>query len=190
MRPPADALLSAGSIFLLKGFTMFKKIAFAATMAILAATSVAAEIPSFYAGADIGSTKFDFIPGHQGGFGGFVGYTINMHVAVEANYRRLAQMDGVYVNGVKSDLSINQAAVSVIGMLPLTKDLNVFARYGRIHLDSKASGANVSLYPSGNGALFGAGLGYAITPTVSVRMEYQVPTGDSRNISASVAYNF
>ena len=50
---------------------MFKKIAFAATLAILASSSFAADRPSFYAGADVGSTKLDGISDRQSSFGGF-----------------------------------------------------------------------------------------------------------------------
>lgn len=95
-----------------------------------------------------------------------------------------------YINGVKSDLSIDQAALSVIGTLPLAGGFNVFARYGRTKIDSKVSAGNVKPYESGDGAVFGAGVGYAFTPNVAVRIEYLSPAKDLRNLSAGVSCKF
>jgi OOP family OmpA-OmpF porin len=171
---------------------MFNKIVVTTALALaLACTaSFAAESASFYVGADIGSTKSDFIQGNQTSIGGFVGYAFNPYAAVEANYRSLARYDGIYINGVKSDLSIDQAALSVIGILPLARGFNVFARYGRAKLDSTVSAGNVKPYGSGDGALFGAGVGYDFSPNVAIRLEYVSPAKDLRNISAGVAYKF
>ncbi|MDQ2989628.1 MAG: porin family protein [Pseudomonadota bacterium] len=169
---------------------MFNKFAVAATLAFACASSVAAEPASFYIGADIGSTRFDPVSGNQIGAGGFVGYAFNSYVALEANYRSLGQYDGIYINGVKTDLSLNHAAVSVIGTLPLAGGFNVFGRYGRTKLESTVSAGNVKPYGSGNGAEFGVGVGYAFTPNVALRLEYLSPAKELRNISAGVSYKF
>lgn len=169
---------------------MFNKIVAAAVLALVAAASHAAEPAPFYVGADIGSTKFDPLTGNQSSFGGFAGYAFNPYVAVEANYRSLARYDGVYVNGVKTDLSIDQTALSVVGTLPLASGFNVFARYGRTMIGLKASASNARLDDSGDGALFGVGVGYAVTPNVAVRLEYVSPAKDMRNINAAVSYRF
>lgn len=169
---------------------MFNKIVATAVLALVAAYSHAAEPAPFYVGADIGSTRFDPLQGNQSSFGGFVGYAINPYVAVEANYRRLARYDGVYVNGVKSDLDIDQTALSVIGTWPLAGGFNVFGRYGRTKIGLKASASNVKPDDSGDGALFGVGVGYAVAPNVAVRLEYLSPAQQMRNISASVSYRF
>lgn len=177
------------AIFLLRLY-MFNKIAVAAMLALVVSSSQAEGPAAFYAGADIGSTKFSPISGNSSSFGGFVGYAFNANVALEANYRSLGRFDGIYINGVKSDLSIDQTALSVVGTLPLAGGFNLFARYGRTLIDSKVSAGNVKPYDSGDGAVFGVGAGYAFTPNVAVRLEYLSPAKDLRNVSASVAYKF
>jgi opacity protein-like surface antigen len=169
---------------------MVDKIALAVTLALACTTSFAAEPAPFYAGLDVGSTKFDPISDNRTSFGAYVGYAFNPYVAVEANYRSLARYDGIYINGVKSDLSLDQAALSVIGTLPLAAGFNVFARYGRTRIDSKVSAGNFKPYDSGDGALFGLGVGYDVTPKVALRLEYVSPAKDLRNVSGGVTYKF
>jgi OOP family OmpA-OmpF porin len=167
--------------YLPKGYIMFKKIAFAATLAILASSSFAQVRPSIYAGVDVGSTKLDGISDRQSSFGGFVGYQINPSFAVEAGYRRLADFDNI---------TINQTAVSVIGTLPLQSGFNVYGRLGYNHLDSKASYAYSSATDSTSGVLYGVGVGYNFTPTIAARLEVQKPTSDTSNVGASLSLKF
>lgn len=168
---------------------MFKKIAFAATLAILSASSFAAENPAFYAGADVGTTKIDGMSDRETSFGGFIGYQFHQNVAVELGYRRLADSDTV-VSGVKVGTKIDQTALSVVGTLPLSNGFNVFGRLGYNHLGVKASVAGYSAADSDNGALYGVGVGYAFNEKVSARVEVQKPGSDSRNINIAVSYKF
>jgi OOP family OmpA-OmpF porin len=164
---------------------MFKKIAIAATLALLASTSFAAETPSIYAGVDVGSTKIDDISDRKTSFGGFVGYKFTENLAVEGGYRRLADFDEI-----GGDLTLDQAAVSVIGILPLSSGFNVFGRLGYNRIEAKASAGNFSATESTSGGLYGVGVGYTFTPTISVRLEVQKPSSDSTNVSAGISYKF
>lgn len=168
---------------------MFKKIALAATLAILASSSFAAENPSFYAGADLGSTKLDGVSDRQTSFGGFVGYKFNENLAIEGGYRRLADFD-VTFNSTKVGMTLDQAAVSAIGILPLSNGFNVFARLGYNRIDAKGSTSNSSATDSTSGGLYGIGVGYSFAPNISVRLEVQKPSSDSSNVSAGVSYKF
>lgn len=168
---------------------MFKKIAFAATLAILASSSFAAERPSFYAGADVGSTKVDGISDRQSSFGAFLGYQFNQNIAVEAGYRRLADFDAIY-GGNTVGVTLDQSAVSVVGTLPLSSGFNVFSRLGYNRIDAKGSTGYSSATDSTSGVLYGVGVGYSFTPTISARLEAQKPSSDSSNVAASLSLKF
>ena len=164
---------------------MFKKIAVAAALAIMASSSFAADAAKFYAGGDIGSTKIDDLSGRKTSFGGFVGYNITPEFAVEGGYRRLAKYD--FPGG---DVKVDQAAISAIGTLPLSGGFGIYGRLGYNHLNVKASNSYVSATDSTSGVLYGIGASYAFSPTVSARIELQRPSSDSTNFSAGVAFQF
>jgi opacity protein-like surface antigen len=161
---------------------MFKKIALAATLAIAASSSFAQQVrPSVYAGVDVGSTKLDGISDRQSSFGGFVGYQFNQSFAVEAGYRRLADFD---------DVTINQTHASVIGILPLQSNFNIFGRLGYNHLESRASAPFSGTIGSTSGVLYGVGVGYNFTPNITARLEAQKPTSDTSNVSGTLSLKF
>jgi hypothetical protein len=173
----------------LKGITMFKKIAFAAALAILSSSTFAAEKPSFYAGVDVGSTKIDGFSDRENSFGGFIGYQFHQNIAVEAGYRSLADFD-VVSSGTKVGVKLNQTAVSFIGTLPLSGGFNVFGRLGYNHLEAKGSVAGFSAAESSNEVVYGVGAGYAFNAKISARVEIQKPSSDSSNVSIGVSYKF
>jgi OOP family OmpA-OmpF porin len=160
---------------------MFKKIALAATLAIAATSSFAQVRPSVYAGVDVGSTKLDGISDRQSSFGGFVGYQFNQNMAVEAGYRRLADFD---------DVTINQTHASVIGILPLQSNFNIYARLGYNHLEARASAPFAGTVGSTSGVLYGVGVGYNFTPNITARLEAQKPTSDTSNVSGTLSLKF
>jgi OOP family OmpA-OmpF porin len=168
---------------------MFKKIAIAAALAIVTSSSFAADKPFFYAGADVGSSKFDDLSDRQNSFGGFVGYSFNQNIAIEAGYRRLADFDLNYGN-TKVGVTLDQAAVSVVGTLPLSNGFNVFSRLGYNRLNATGSVSGFKAADSTSGVLLGIGAGYTFTPTVSARLELQKPSSDSTNVSAGVSFKF
>lgn len=158
---------------------MFKKIAFAATLALLASPSFAQVRPSVYAGVDVGNTRIDGMSGHQSSFGGFVGYQFNQNFALEAGYRRLADFD---------NLTINQTHISAIGIVPLQAGFNLYGRLGYSNMDTKVGSGYTA--DSGSGTLYGVGVGYNFTPAIAVRLEAQKPTNDSSNVGASLSLKF
>jgi OOP family OmpA-OmpF porin len=172
---------------------MFKTISAAAVFALVSGFAFAAPPQPFYAGGDIGTTKVDGDSHRETGFGGFVGYKLNDQFAIEAGYRRLADTDIGNVGSV----SIDQASVSVVGTYPLSNGFSVFGRVGYNRVKAKydvewgtGPGESMNSSVSESHGLYGIGLGYAFSPTISGRIEVQRPTSDSTNLSAGVAFSF
>jgi OOP family OmpA-OmpF porin len=153
---------------------MFKKIAAAAALTLLASSSFAAPT-AFYGGVDVGSTRADVfdINSSKASYGAFLGYGVNENVGVELGFRRLGEWQ---------DTSINQTHLSVVGSVPLKDQFSVFARVGY----NKLNGAGDSL----SGALYGVGLGYDFAPNLFGRVEVQKPANYATNIGVSVGYKF
>lgn len=163
---------------------MFKKIAVAAALAVIASSASAQVATKFYVGGDVGSTKIDGFD-RETSYGAFVGYNFNTNFAVEGGYRRLADFD---VQG--ADVTLDQRAISIIGSLPLSNGFGVFARVGYNDLKAKASVRGFSGSESTDGALVGVGATYAIAPNISARAEIQRPSDDSTNFSVGVSFGF
>lgn len=162
---------------------MFKKIAAAALFAAVSHSAAAAE--QFYAGADLGATKFQGISGNKTSYGVYGGYQFQENFAAELGLRRLGDFT---LYGV--DVETEQAALSLVARLPLSNGFHVYGRLGYNYLDASASyGAN---HASDNtsGGLYGLGLAYDFTPTVSARVEVQRPSSDSTNLSAGLTFKF
>lgn len=168
---------------------MFNKIVLAATLAILTSSSFAAENASFYVGADLGVTKIDTVSDRDTSYGGFFGYKFNQHVALEASFRHLANLDVTLGKYYETNMSYNQYAVSLIGILPLSSGFEVFGRLGRNSLE-RGSVLEIIGYEKGNSTLYGVGVGYTFTPNISARLELQSPSTKSKNLSAGVSYSF
>ena len=158
---------------------MLKKIAAAAALAIVASTAAAQNAaPAFYIGADIGSTDLDGYEDRETGYGLFAGYQLNETFAIEANYRMRADEDGY---------EADQVGLSAIAAMPLTDAFSLYGRlgYNRVEL----TGSSV-IDRKESGVLYGVGLGYAFSPTVTARVEVQKPHSDVTNLSAGVAFKF
>lgn len=163
---------------------MLKKIAIAATLALSATATLAADT-GFYAGADVGSTKFDGLSGRKTSFGGFAGYQFTENLAVEGAYRRLGT---ITVSGI--DVDANQAALSLVGIVPVGNGFKLYGRLGYNNLEAKATANGTTASASTSGALFGIGMSYSFAPNVSARLEVQRPSSDSTNINVGVAFKF
>ena len=164
---------------------MFKKIFAAAALATLASSAFAAMPNTFYAGVDGGSTKIDGFGDREGSYGAFLGYNFHQNFAAEISARRLGEWDDAGVN-----LKANQYAASIVGTLPLQNNFNVFGRLGYNQLEAKASGFGRSAKDKDNNVLYGVGVGYNFTPTISGRIEFQKPSSDSQNLNAGIAFAF
>lgn len=164
---------------------MFKKIAVAAALVLLASSSFAAERAYIYAGADFGTTDIDGLAGRSTSFGSFIGYQFTANLGVEANIRRLADTTERF-----TDVRVVQMGLSLVGTLPLSNGLNVFGRVGHNKLEGRASAGNVVRGETVNKSMYGVGVGYAFTPVISGRVEIQKLTNFGNNASASIVFKF
>ncbi len=149
---------------------MIKQITAAVLMAAASFAASAAQ-GNFYAGADIGSSKFKHFSSDTS-VGVFGGYNFNQNVAVELGYRDLGDFGG----------SVKQTAVSVLGSVPVANHVAVYGRLGFNTLSG--SGDDVTR------GLFGAGVSYEFTKQVTGRIELQRPYNNAHNLSVGLAYNF
>jgi len=174
---------------------MFKKFAAIAALAFVSSASFAAESPlasSFYTGLEIGRTS---VFGHGGerdnSKGAFAGYQFHQNIAVEASYRSLFDyMHDVPGSTQAMHVRSYSYGASVLGILPFSNGFSLFGRVGYNRIESKASHPLRNLQASDKRGYFGLGVSYAITPSISVRVERQEPTQNSRNVSAGVFYKF
>jgi OmpA-OmpF porin, OOP family len=171
-----------------KGFSVFIKIALAASFALLSSAAMAADAPHFYAGGDIGTTKGDGDSHRETGYGAFAGYQINAGLAVETGYRRLVDTDQSY-EGSNYNVKTDQFSVSVLGSVPVAANTRVFARLGANQVRVKTRG-DIAFSDSETRLLMGAGVSYSFSDTVSARLELQRPVKDVLNLSAGVSFRF
>lgn len=164
---------------------MFKKFAIAAALALAASSSFAAAPTGFYAGLDVGSTKIDNFDDSKAGLGGFLGYNFNRFVAIEMGYRQLGSWD---IGGV--DVKAKQTHVSVVGSYPLAPQFDIYGRLGYNSLRAEASFGGFTYGDDTNGVLYGVGLNYDFTPTISGRAEVQKPSSDSTNYGVGIVFKF
>jgi predicted porin len=173
---------------------MFKKIAAAAALALVASSSFAAAPTAFYGGLDVGASKLDDYDSTKTSFGGFVGYGFNQFFAVEAGYRQLGKYDfTVYdFNGrsYEGNVKAKQTHLSVIGSYPLNERFDVYGRLGYNKLRAKASAGGFSNGADDDGGLYGIGLNYNFAPNLSGRIEAQKPSSDSTNYSVGIVWQF
>lgn len=163
---------------------MFTKYLTAAVLS-LAASAAFAMAPGPYVGVNVASTRIDDLDDSKTGYGAFVGYGINSTFAFEIGYRQHGDWD---FNG--TEVKMRQTEFTVLGALPLSKRLDLYARvgygYARIEADRGGYRGEGSL----DSAIYGVGLGYAITPHLSGRVELQKPASDITSTIASLVWKF
>jgi long-subunit fatty acid transport protein len=164
---------------------MSKKVLIAAVLIAASSTTFAAGPGALYAGVDAGKTEYDNVPDSKTCVGAFAGYKFHPNFAAELGYRRLSDET---VNGV--DITVDQLALSIVGAYPVTDKFDVYGRLGYNHIDVKTSPSGFNAGNSFTGRFFGLGLGYALTPVVSARIEVQAPSVDSTNVSAGLVFKF
>ncbi|MBQ5949193.1 outer membrane beta-barrel protein [Massilia sp. ST3] len=164
---------------------MFKKIAALAALIVASSSAFAVEPGALYAGVDAGKTKLEGWSDRETSFGAFVGYKFHPNFAAEFNYRRLGDADiGMF------NVKVDQAALSVIGTMPLGNNFDLYGRLGYNRVEVDASSGGFTGTDSTSRAVYGVGLGYAFTPAISGRIEVQKPTSDLTNVSAGVVFKF
>jgi OOP family OmpA-OmpF porin len=166
------------SLKLLKNrIIMFKKIVIASALALIASASFAQSAPGVYAGVDIGTTDFDGVDDSETSAGAFVGYNFDKNFGLEANYRNLFD---------KNNVEANQFGLSMIATMPLSNTFSVYGRLGYNRLNIESGGFK----DHESKVLYGAGVSYAFTPSISGRVEVQKPHSDLTNLSAGVVFKF
>ena len=164
---------------------MFKKIAIAATLALMSATALAASPKGFYAGPEVTSSSVTDGEGSYTGFGGFAGYRINETFAVEGTLRRL---------GSDGNIKINQAAVSMVATGYAAGEWSRISLFARVGVNRLDAGHECNGNVCGDGgitrALIGIGAGYEFTPRITGRLEYQKPESHTNTVSLGVAFSF
>lgn len=170
---------------------MFKQIAIAAALAVVASSAFAdwdaSFYPSNYVGGDAGSTRLKGQSDRHNAYGLYVGYEFVPNFALEVGARRLGEF-----NVCCSHVKIDQAAVSLIGAVPLGNAFNVFGRIGYNKLKATRTAASTATESSSSstGSLVGVGMGYTFSPTVWVRAEIQKPSNQMSNVSIGVSIKY
>jgi len=163
---------------------MLKKIAIAASLAILSSAALAADQPYFYAGGDLGSTKLEGFD-RETSYGAFAGYQFNQNFALEAGIRHLGEAE--YTGG---SLKGKQYSFSGVGTIPLSNGFSVFGRLGYNRVNGGERFLGTARSTRNNEVLYGAGVGYQFSEKVAGRLEVQKPHSDITNISAGVSFRF
>lgn len=164
---------------------MFKKIAIATTLALLASTSFASDRAPIYVGTDLGTSEVEEISGRATGYGAYVGYALSPAFAIELGYRRL----GHFTEGNVS-ARVHQSSVSFIGGIPLSTGLHLFGRLGFNRLSAQVRQGSLGGTDTEGDFLLGAGLSYDFTKEITGRVELQKPRADINNVSVGVSVKF
>jgi OOP family OmpA-OmpF porin len=171
---------------------MIAKFIAAASLAACAASSYAAEPASsqpadsskFYAGIDVGTTRFEH-DRTQASYGAFLGYQLTPNFALEGGYRSLYHTE---MWGQKN--SSDQLALSVIGSYPINTDFSVYGRLGVNRITEKTRYQGWEYTTEDTRVLPGLGVSYKLAKDVSARLEVQKLGSTTSNISAGVSYSF
>lgn len=156
------------------------------TAALLMASSAAlADDGRFYVGADFGNTKVDKFVDNYGSLGVIAGYQFSSQFAAEVGYRRLLSFN---LFGV--DVDMKQTSISALGSINVAKDFDLYGRFGYNNLSASASYWGRGGASSDSGVLYGVGAAYHLTSSTSLRLEYQKPASDARNIGAALLIKF
>jgi OmpA-OmpF porin, OOP family len=140
--------------------------------AIVASGLVAglAHAEGLYVGGSIGTPHFgDSVNGVDGGSSGvsgkvFGGYQVNPNFAIEGGVADLGRIS----NG-SGTIKSHGEYVDAVGLLPLGGNFTLLGSAGLAHVNLDTSNGDAS----GNGLKLGLGGEYAVSPSVSLRGEYE-----------------
>jgi len=172
-------------------------------MSLLSSTCALAADEGWYVGTSYGETRSDVIDARiidaligngyrtrilnddevDRGYKVFAGYQINPNFAVEGGYfslgkfRYQAEMDRLAV--VRGDSTTDGVNLDLVGLLPVTERMSVFARAGAVYVESRErrweTGPLINRYDHGRETdlsyKFGAGVQYAMTDALALRLE-------------------
>lgn len=151
-------------------FSFSFKPALAAAMLAAGLGSTAAHADPFYAGASLGTPRYEDgiqgSDGHGSGVSGkvFGGYQVTPNFALEAGLADLG-----HVGDGDGRVKAHGEYIDAVGLAPVTDQWTLLGRLGLAHVnvDSPRGDAN------GNGLKLGVGAQYAVTTNVAVRGEWE-----------------
>lgn len=199
-------------------------------LSLLSSTAALAADEGWYVGGNYGETRSDVIDARiidaligngystqslnddevDRGYKVFAGYQMNENIALEGGYfslgkfRYQAEMDLLAV--VRGDSTTDGVNLDLVGSMPVTEKLSVFARAGAVYVESRErrweTGAFVNRYDHDRETdlsyKFGAGVQYALTDALALRLEaerYRLDDlggskGDVDMFSVGMVYSF
>lgn len=178
-----------------------------AVAAMALGASLSAQAADLYALGSVGASKWnvDDIAGvnldkSDTGFKLGLGAQFSPNLAVEGGYATLgkAKLSGP---GGSGSIKGNGVFVDLVGLLPLSSEVNAFAKLGVFNGHAKAQATGlagvVNESDSGTDVKFGLGLSYAVSKTVQVRGEWERyrfkvwgDKGDVDLVSVGVTFGF
>lgn len=182
-------------------------------VAILGSLSVPALASGFFVYGDVGQSHFeiDSESDDKTGYSVGAGYKFNRIFAFELAYRHLGEWEesindlelygGTYYDAT-IDLDASALQASMTASWPLNDAVNLYARAGiaqlKVKMDVAVRSGSISASESGsetrNRGVFGVGLSYDITPSLSLRGEYSqyAKINDLKvsTLNLGVAYRF
>jgi OmpA-OmpF porin, OOP family len=170
-------------------------LAFLMGAGLLSAPAMAAG--PFYGGASIGQSKFtnpcsSFSRGcddSDTSFKIFGGYTYNANISGEVGYLDFGKAK-VNINGTNVNLSGNALYCDAVGNYPLGSNFSLLGRVGFANATGKASVGIASASDSEVKLHLGIGAVYEISPTLSLRGEWEQVSDFASALSAGLAVKF
>ena len=125
----------------------------------------------------------------------YTGYRFNPNFALELSYVDLGKVETK--NGTKNiDIEADSIGISLLGIVPLNENIEVFGKLGLHRWDVKVKGSNGNFSAtdsdSGTDVNYGVGASY-ILDQVALRIEvekFTVDSADSTLITAGISYHF
>ncbi|NUW73068.1 outer membrane beta-barrel protein [Vibrio mediterranei] len=108
--------------------------------------------------------------------GGFIGYQVWQHWGLELGYLDFGEAKALYPEGSKVNQyagSMSGIEMSVVGRIPVTDNLDAFAKAGTLYWQGKNSGPTRTLTDDGWAPTAGVGLEYHFSNHWAGRVEYQ-----------------
>jgi OOP family OmpA-OmpF porin len=184
-----------------------------AAVLITAALPLSAADTGFYVGAGIGLSSLDVyefyptlgdaIENGDLAYKAYGGYRFSKFLAVEGSYALLGspqwQERNVLGNRETAEVSVKGWDAFVVGILPVSKSFDIFAKVGLIAWDTEITSVRIqevifSESESGTDPAYGLGFGWWVGTNVTLRLEGEVLTiGDYDDVgqySVGVSYTF
>lgn len=143
----------------------------AAALAMAAPALAQAQDTGWY--GSVGYANVDIDPVNLGALQGRLGYRMHPNFGVEGELGFGVGDDSVNVAGANVDVELNtQAAVYAVGYLPVSDNIDLFARAGWGVADVEAAAAGTSFSGSDDGFAWGVGGQAFLTDKDGVRLDW------------------